>query len=165
MTFGLSYRKMRWLLAIWITLSTILNLIDRQTLSVLAPVLREKLHLSTQGYANVVTAFLISYTIMYTVGGRFVDRVGERIGMAACILWWSVCTMLTACAQGIWSLGLIRFSLGLGEPGNYPAALRVCTRWFPKEERGLPIALFSSGGAVGNILAPPLIAELTVLFG
>jgi ACS family hexuronate transporter-like MFS transporter len=156
---------MRWVIAGWLTLSTILNLVDRQTLSVLAPVLREKFHLSMQDYSHVVTAFLISYTIMYTIAGRVVDWVGERIGMAACILWWSVCTMATALAQGLFSLGAIRFLLGLGEPGNYPAALRATTRWFPKEERGLPVAMFSSGSAVGNMIAPPLISALTVYLG
>lgn len=161
----LSYRKMRWVIAAWLTLSTILNLIDRQTLSILAPFLRDKFQLSDQGYSHVVTAFLVSYTVMYTLGGRFVDWIGERIGMAACILWWSICTMLTGLAQGPWSLGIFRFLLGLGEPGNYPAALRATTRWFPKSERGLPIALFSSGSAVGNVLAPPLIASLTLVFG
>lgn len=161
----LSYRKMRWVIAAWLTLSTILNLIDRQTLSILAPFLRDKFQLSDQGYSHVVTAFLVSYTAMYTLGGRFVDWIGERIGMAACILWWSICTMLTGLAQGPWSLGIFRFLLGLGEPGNYPAALRATTRWFPKSERGLPIALFSSGSAVGNVLAPPLIASLTLFFG
>ncbi len=83
------------MIAGWLTLSTILNLIDRQTLSILAPLLRDKFGLSQQSYSHVVTAFLVSYTIMYAVGGRFVDWAGERIGMAACILWWSVCTMLT----------------------------------------------------------------------
>jgi MFS transporter, ACS family, hexuronate transporter len=161
----LSYREMRWVIAAWLTLSTILNLIDRQTLSILAPFLRERLHLTDQSYSHVVTAFLVSYTVMYTVGGKFVDWIGERIGMAACILWWSICTMLTGLVQGAWSLGIVRFLLGLGEPGNYPAALRATTRWFPKSERGLPIALFSSGSAVGNVLAPPLIAGLTLLFG
>lgn len=161
----LTYRNMRWVIAAWLTLSTILNLIDRQTLSILAPFLRDKFHLSDQGYSHVVTAFLISYTVMYSVGGKFVDWIGEKIGMAACILWWSICTILTGLAQGPWSLGILRFLLGLGEPGNYPAALRATTRWFPKTERGLPIALFSSGSAVGNVLAPPLIATLTVLFG
>jgi ACS family hexuronate transporter-like MFS transporter len=164
-TLGLRYRQMRWVIAAWLTLSTVLNVVDRQTLSILAPVLREKFHMTALGYSNVVTAFLISYTVMYTVGGRMVDWIGERIGMAACILWWSICTMLTALAQGAWSLGAIRFLLGIGEPGNYPAALRATTRWFPKAERGLPIALFSSGGAVGNILAPPLVAGMTLLFG
>ena len=162
---NLTYRKLRWIIAGWLTLSTILNLIDRQTLSILAPLLRDKFHLSPQDYANIVSAFLISYAVMYTVGGRFVDWIGERVGMAACILWWSICAMLTSLAQGFWSLGIIRFLLGLGEPGNYPAALRATTRWFPKAERGLPIALFSSGSAVGNIIAPPMIAGLMLLWG
>jgi ACS family hexuronate transporter-like MFS transporter len=165
LTFGLKYRQMRWFIAGWLALSTVLNLIDRQTLSILAPLLRDRFHLSVQGYSNVVTAFMISFTVMYTVGGRLVDWIGERLGMAACILWWSICTILTGFAQGALSLGAIRFLLGLGEPGNYPAALRATTRWFPKAERGLPIALFSSGGAVGNVLAPPLIAALTVTIG
>ncbi|MCJ7503210.1 MAG: MFS transporter [Acidobacteriia bacterium] len=161
---NLTYRKLRWIIAGWLTLSTILNLIDRQTLSILAPLLRDKFHLSPQDYANIVSAFLISYAVMYTVGGRFVDWIGERVGMAACILWWSICAMLTSLAQGFWSLGIIRFLLGIGEPGNYPAALRATTRWFPKAERGLPIALFSSGSAVGNIIAPPMIAGLMLLW-
>src|SRR5260370_11551364 len=165
MTLGLEYRRMRWVIAAWLTLSTVLNLIDRQTLSILAPVLREKFSIGVQGYANVVTAFQVSYTVMYTVGGRLVDRIGERIGMAACIFWWSMCTILTAFTQGALSLGIVRFLLGLGEPGNYPAALRATTRWFPKAERGLPIALFSSGSAIGNVMAPPLIAALTLLYG
>lgn len=160
-----TYRRMRWVITALLTLSTILNLLDRQTLSILAPFLRDHFQMSVQAYANIVTAFQISYTIMYAAGGRLVDRVGERAGMAACILWWSVCTMLTAFVQGAVSLGAVRFLLGLGEPGNYPAALRATTRWFPKSERGLPIACFSSGSAVGNLLAPPLVAGLSLVFG
>ncbi len=165
MSLDLEYRKQRWVIVAWLTLSTILNLIDRQTLSILAPMLRETFHLSPRDYSNVVSAFLISYTVMYTVGGRLVDRFGERAGMTVCIVWWSICTMLTSLAQGAMSLGIFRFLLGIGEPGNYPAALRACTRWFPKAERGLPIAIFSSGSSVGNVLAPPLIAGLTLAFG
>ena len=156
---------MRWFLAVWLMLSTVLNVLDKQTLSVLAPLLRDELHLSVQDYSNVVTAFMISFAAMYAVSGRLVDWLGERLGMSLCIVWWSVCTMLTGFATGALSLGAIRFALGLGEPGNYPAALRATTRWFPKAERGLPIALFSSGGAIGNVLAPPLIAVLTHWFG
>lgn len=165
MTITRHYRTMRWVIAGWLTVSTILNLIDRQSLSILAPFLRDKFHLTVQSYAHVVTAFLTSYTVMYAAGGRFVDWIGERVGMAACILWWSVCTMLTALVQGAFSLGIVRFLLGLGEPANYPAALRATTVWFPKAERGLPIALFSSGSAIGNVLAPPLIAAITLLWG
>jgi ACS family hexuronate transporter-like MFS transporter len=165
----LNYRQVRWFIVGWLTLSTILNVIDRQTLSILAPFLRDRFGLSARDwqrdYSNVVSAFLVSYTVMYAVGGRLVDRIGERAGMAACIVWWSVCTMLTSLARGVFSLGSVRFLLGIGEPANYPAALRACARWFPKAERGLPIAMFSSGSSVGNALAPPLIASLTLAFG
>lgn len=162
---GGSYRGTRWLITAWLTLSTILNLIDRQTLSILAPFLRNRFQISVQEYSHIVAAFMLAYSVMYTFGGRFVDWAGERIGMAACIFWWSICTMLTALTNGAWSLGIVRFLLGLGEPGNYPAALRATTRWFPREERGLPIALFSSGSAVGNMIAAPLIALVALRFG
>ena len=156
---------MRWLIAFWLTLSTVLNVIEKQTLSIVAPFLRETLHISLVQYSYIVTAFLLSYGVMYAVGGLFVDRVGERIGMAACVGWWAVCTMLTALVQGALSLGAVRFLVGLGEPGVYPAALKTTTRWFPKAERGTPIAVFSSGGAVGNMLAAPLIAMVALRFG
>jgi len=165
LTFGLPYSRMKWVISIWLALSTVLNVIDKQTLSILAPWLRDQFHLSVQGYSNVVTAFMISYTVMYTVGGRLVDRLGERMAMSACIFWWSVCTIFTGFAQGALSLGIVRFLLGIGEPANYPAALRATTRWFPRAERGLPVALFSSGGALGNVIAPPLIAFLALTFG
>ncbi len=162
---GPGERRLRWFIIGWITLSTILNLIDRNTLSILAPTLEQEFGLTNRDYSNIVSAFLISYTVMYTVGGRFVDRVGERIGMTACILWWSIATMLHSLARGGLSLGILRFLLGVGEPGNYPAALRVTTRWFAKAERGLPIAIFSSGSSVGSLLAVPIISFLTLYFG
>ncbi len=158
-------RRLRWFIVGWITLSTILNLIDRQTLSILAPTLQKEFGLSNRGYSNIVNAFLVAYTVMYTVGGRFVDRVGEKIGMTACILWWSIATMLHSLARGGLSLGIFRFLLGVGEPGNYPAALRVTTRWFSKAERGLPIAVFSSGSSLGSLIAPPMISVITLHLG
>jgi ACS family hexuronate transporter-like MFS transporter len=128
--------------------------------------IRKSVFLMTErDYSNIINAFLLAYTVMYTVAGRFVDKVGEKIGMTACILWWSISTMLHALARGALSLGILRFLLGIGEPGNYPAALRVCTNWFAKAERGLPIAIFSSGSSVGSLLAVPMISFLTLYFG
>lgn len=160
-----SYKTVRWVLIGWITVSTVLNYMDRQTLSILAPVLRDQFHMSAQAYSNIVSAFLLSYTVMYTGGGIFVDVVGERLGMAACIIWWSIATAFHSLARGPFSLGVFRFILGIGEPGNYPAALRATTSWFPKAERGLPVAVYSSGSALGAILAPPLIAWIALTFG
>jgi len=159
------HNRVGWAVILWITLSTVLNYMDRQTLSILAPMLRDQFHMSAEEYSAIVSAFLFSYTVMYTVGGIFVDKVGERIGMAVCITWWSIATMLHSVVQGAFSLGAARFLLGIGEPGNYPAALRATTAWFPKSERGLPVAVYSSGSAIGAIIAPPLIALITLRFG
>jgi MFS transporter, ACS family, hexuronate transporter len=156
---------MRWLIAGLLTIPTILIVIDQQTLSVLAPLLRDRFNISAQGYSTIVSGFLVSFAIMYTVGGMLVDRIGERTAMAGFIIWFSICTMLGGLAQGFWTLGISRFLLGIGQPGNYPAALRACTRWFPKADRGLPIALFSSGGAIGSIVAPPIIVALSLTLG
>src|SRR5579872_2411427 len=156
---------MRWVIAVVLTIPTILIVIDQQTLSVLAPILRDRFNISPQGYSIIVSGFLVSFAIMYTVGGLLVDRIGERIAMGLFIVWFSICTVLGGLSRGPWSLGISRFLLGIGQPGNYPAALRACTRWFPKAERGLPIALFSSGGAFGSIIAPPIIAALSLTWG
>jgi len=158
-------RSRAWLIVGLLTVSTILNYLDRQSLSILAPFLRERLQITVSQYAHITAGFLFAYSLMYAVSGWFVDRVGERIGMAICIGWWSLCTMATALAAGAMSLGAARLLLGVGEPGNYPAALKATAKWFPEEERGIPIALFSCGSSVGAVLAPPLIAYTTIRFG
>lgn len=163
--FSTAERKLRWFIIGWMTLSTILNLINRNTLSILAPTLKDKLGMTQEDYGYIIMVFQFSYSIMYVAGGRFVDRVGEKIGMTACIVWWSVATMLHALSRGVLSLGVFRFLLGVGEPGNYPAALRATARWFSKEERGFPIAVWSAGSSVGSLVSVPLIAFLALHFG
>jgi ACS family hexuronate transporter-like MFS transporter len=158
-------RRLRWFIIGWITLSTILNLIDKNTLSILAPTLTKEFGMTQADYAHIVMVFQLAYAVMYVVAGRFVDVVGEKIGMTACVVWWSVAAMLHAFARGVLSFGVFRFLLGIGEPGNYPAALRVTARWFAKEERGLPIAIWSSGSSVGSLLAVPIVAFLAIHFG
>lgn len=158
-------RRLRWFLIGWMTLSTILNLIDKNTLAILAPTLSKQFGISQADYARIIMAFQLAYATMYILGGRFVDLVGEKIGMAACVTWWSVSAILHAFARGVLSLGIFRFMLGVGEPVNYPAALRATARWFAKEERGLPIAIWSSGSSVGSLISVPIIAFLTLRFG
>ena len=87
-------------------------MIDCNALFVLAPTLQNKFHLSNTGYSYIVAAYLVSYTAMYTGGGWFVDRVGEKLGMGACVLWWSIAGMLHSAARGAFSLGIFRFLLG-----------------------------------------------------
>jgi len=145
--------------------ATLINYLDRQTLSVAAPVLREQFHMSNVTYSRVVFGFLLSYTIMNGVSGPLIDRLGTRLGYALCIAWWSAASILHAFARGAWSLGIFRFLLGAGEAGNWPAAIRIVAEWFPESERALASGIFNSGSAAGAILAPPIVAWILVRFG
>ena len=146
-------------------LATLINYLDRQTLSVASPVLREQFHMSNTAYSRVLFAFLLAYTIMNGVSGPLIDRLGTRLGYALCMAWWSVAALLHAFARGAWSLGAFRFLLGLGEAGNWPAAIRLVAEWFPASERALASGIFNSGAAVGAIVAPPVVAYILIHWG
>jgi MFS transporter, ACS family, hexuronate transporter len=160
-----STSRLRWFILALLFLATTINYVDRQTLSILAPTIRAEFHLTEIDYSRVVSAFLLSYTVMYAVSGRIIDKIGVRLGMAASILWWSLATMATSLARGGFSLAWLRFGLGVGEPGVYPAGLRAMAEWFPERERAMAAGIFSSGSAVGALVAPPLIAFLALRFG
>jgi ACS family hexuronate transporter-like MFS transporter len=149
-------------LAFW---ATAINYLDRQALSVAAPALRERFHMSNVDYGHVVAAFLLAYTIMNGVSGPVIDRLGTRLGYGLCVAWWSVSAMLHAFSRGTLSLGVFRFLLGMGEAGNWPAAVKVVAEWFPENERALAAGVFNSGSAAGAILAPPIVAFLLLRFG
>jgi ACS family hexuronate transporter-like MFS transporter len=145
--------------------ATMINYLDRQALSVAAPVLREQFHMTNVEYSRVVFAFMLAYTIMNGVSGPLVDRLGTRLGYALCMAWWSIAAILHRFATGVWSLGAYRFLLGMGEAGNWPAGLKVVAEWFPEHERALASGLFNSGSSIGAILAPPLVAWILIQFG
>jgi ACS family hexuronate transporter-like MFS transporter len=145
--------------------ATVINYLDRQALSVAAPVLREQFHMTNVEYSRVVFGFMLAYTIMNGVSGSLIDRVGTRLGYALCIAWWSAAALLHSLATGAWSLGAARFLLGMGEAGNWPAGVKVVAEWFPERERALAAGLFNSGSAVGAILAPPLTAWILLRYG
>ena len=149
-------------LAFW---ATVINYLDRQALSVAAPVLREQFHMSNVDYSRVLFAFLLAYTIMNGASGPIIDRLGTRVGYALCMAWWSAAAVLHALARGAWSLGAFRFLLGMGEAGNWPGAVKVVAEWFPEDERALASGIFNSGSAVGAVLAPPIVAFLLIRFG
>ena len=149
-------------LAFW---ATVINYLDRQTLSVAAPVLREQFHMSNVAYSRVVFAFLLAYTIMNGASGPLIDRLGTRVGYALTMLWWSAASILHVLARGAFSLGVFRFLLGMGEAGNWPAAVKVVAEWFPEKERALASGIFNSGSAVGAILAPPVVAAILLHWG
>jgi ACS family hexuronate transporter-like MFS transporter len=156
---------LRWRMIALAFLATMINYLDRQTLSVAAPTLREQFHMSNEVYSRVVTAFLLAYTIMNGASGPLIDRLGTRIGYGLCVAWWSIAAAMHALATGPLSLGAYRFLLGMGEAGNWPAAVKVVAEWFPERERALACGIFNSGSAVGAIAAPPLVAFLILRFG
>ncbi len=160
-----SYRTARWWVVGLLFLATVINYVDRQTLSILSTTLRKELHLTDKDYANCVSAFLVSYAVMYSVSGRVIDRVGVKVGAAACVIWWSVAAALTGLARGPLSLAFFRFLLGVGEPGIFPAGMKACGEWFPKRLRGTAIGIFSSGSSIGAIIAVPLVVWMTTHWG
>ena len=149
-------------LAFW---ATAINYLDRQSLSVAAPLLAERFHMSDAAYASVTSAFLLAYTILNGISGPLIDRLGTRLGYGLCVAWWSAAVMMQALAHGALSLGAFRFLMGMGEAGNWPAAIKVVAEWFPEEERAMASGVFNSGSAAGAIAAPPLVAFLILTFG
>jgi MFS transporter, ACS family, hexuronate transporter len=145
--------------------ATVINYLDRQTLSVAAPVLIEQFHMSNVAYSRIVFAFMLAYTIMNAVSGPMIDRLGTKAGYALCIAWWSASSVLHAFARGPVSLGVYRFLLGMGEAGNWPAGVKVVAEWFPERERALASGVFNSGSSVGAVLAPPLVAYILLRHG
>src|SRR5579863_939729 len=155
----------RWLMISFAFWATVINYLDRQTLSVAAPALREQFHLSNVEYSRVVFAFLLAYTLSNGISGPVIDHLGTKLGYALCMAWWSVAALLHGFATGGLSLGMFRFLLGIGEAGNWPAAVKVVTEWYPERERALASGIFNSGSAVGAILAPPIVALILLRYG
>ena len=145
--------------------ATLINYLDRQALSVAAPILQVQFRLTNIDYSRVVFAFMLAYTIMNGASGLIIDRLGTKVGYGLFVAWWSLCAMLHVFARGVWSLGVFRFLVGIGEAGNWPGAVKVVAEWFRPEERSLASGIFNSGSSAGAILAPPLIAGLVLKFG
>lgn len=157
--------SLRWLILGLLCLSTIINYVDRQALSILVPRLREELGLSSVQYGTITTVFMAAYTVGQIGSGIMIDRLGTRLGFLISVLVWSVAAVAHAFAQGVWSLGLFRLLLGIGEAGNWPAGGKAIGEWFPKTRRAFAMAVFDGGSAMGAILAPPIVAALALTFG
>jgi ACS family hexuronate transporter-like MFS transporter len=158
-------KRLRWWIVWTLFLSTVVNYLDRQTLSVLSPLIVEELHLTHVDYSRIVSAFQVAYAVMWLVGGVFLDIVGTRKGLTLAVIWWSVASMLTSLANSVMSFSAFRFLLGIGEGCNWPGASKTVAEWFPARERGLAVAVFDSGSSVGAIIAPPVLAFVAAAFG
>ena len=157
--------NLRWWIGGLLFASTVINYIDRQTLSVLAPYLKEQYGWNNQNFATVVIAFRVAYSVGQTVAGRLIDRIGTRKGLTITVICYSIAAMLTSLAGGLRSFAFFRFLLGAGESANWPAATKAVAEWFPKKERGWAVALFDSGSSIGGAIAPLLVIGLYKYFG
>jgi len=158
-------RGLRWWIAGLIFLATLINFLDRLTISILGPVITQQLGLTNLQFASITTWFLVAYTTSQGLSGKLYDRIGARLGFSLSILVWSVAACAHAFARGFLSLSCFRFILGLGEAGNWPGAAKVIAEWFPRRERALAMGIFNSGVCIGSIIAPPLIVLLQIRFG
>ena len=153
--------RVRWLLGGLLFLVTVINYVDRQVFSILAPDLQDAIGWSELDYSRIVNAFQLAYAVSMAVSGRVLDRLGARLGLAAAVVWWSLAEAAHALARTPLGFGAARFALGVGEAANFPAALKAVTEVFRPEERALATGLFNSGVAFGTIAASvgvPLVA-------
>ncbi|WP_218354817.1 MFS transporter [Alteromonas lipotrueiana] len=163
-------KGVRWWVIALIALATIINYIDRQTLSVLWPAIVDDLFPDKsslerkQIYANISVVFVFAYAFGQAIFGKIFDWVGTRLGFVLSIGVWSLATIAHALAQGVLSFAIVRAVLGVAEAGNWPGATKGNAEWFPIKERALAQGIFNSGAAIGGIISIPLIAFLTVYF-
>ncbi len=159
--------RMRWIIAGMLFLATAVNYADRLALSlvIVSKDFRAEVPMDDVGYSWVVAAFFLAYAIMYAGSGYIVDRLGTKRGFAFFIGFWSVAAVLHAFAWNAVSFGVCRFLLGLGEPGNWPAAAKAVSEWFSAKQRALGVGIFNAGSSIGSAMAPPAVWWLTSHFG
>src|SRR4030095_16157021 len=158
-------RGLRWWIIGLIFLATLINFIDRLTVSILGPVIMAQLHLTNTQFGSITAWFLVAYTASQGLSGKLYDRIGSKRGFAISILVWSIAASLHAFARGLTDLRILRVVLGAGEAGNWPGAAKVIAEWFPVRERAFAMGIFNSGVAIGNIVAFPLGTWLQLRFG
>jgi ACS family hexuronate transporter-like MFS transporter len=158
-------KGLRWWIIGMVCLLTVINYIDRQTLSVLAPTIRDEFGMSNTAYSRVVTMFLFGYTISQALSGKILDRFGTRRSFMLFVGIWTIASMLHSVAATVGALMAFRFILGIGEAGNWPGAAKVVAEWFPVKERAFGMAIFNNGSTLGAVIAPPLIVWVALNFG
>ena len=154
-----------WLLCTLLFFATALCFLDRQVLSVLAPQITEEFGMSNTVYSRVVFAFVLSYTVMTSLGGRLMDALGTRLGLGLAVGFWTVASAAHAFVIGPITLGVARFFLGVGEGPCFPAATKGVMEWVDKKNRALAIGFANGGSAVGAIVAPPLTVWVATVYG
>jgi len=155
----------RWVICALVFLATTVNYVDRQVIGILKTTLQKDLGWTEIDYGNIVFAFQTAYAIGLLVVGRVIDKVGTKLGYSLALVFWSLAAMSHAAVRSVAGFSAARFALGLGEAGNFPAAIKSIAEWFPKKERALATGIFNSGSNVGAIVAPLVVPWLTLVYG
>jgi MFS transporter, ACS family, hexuronate transporter len=164
-------KNIRWVVCGFLFLVTTINYIDRSALGLVEPILKHMLggdfdvSLYNQRYSSIVTCFIVAYGLGFLISGRVIDRIGAKRGLALSIIVWGVASISHAFARTAVGFGIARFALGLGESGNFPAALKATADWFPVEERALATGIFNSGTSAASLIAPLIIPWAAIRFG
>jgi ACS family hexuronate transporter-like MFS transporter len=154
--------RVRWVIVGLLFAATAINYVDRQMIGLLKPTLQTEFGWKETTYADIVFYFQLAYAIGYIGFGNIVDRIGARLGYAVAFVIWTGAHMLHAAAHSVFGFGAVRFLLGIGESGNFPAGLKAVTEWFPKKERALATGIFNAGANVGAIVTPLIVPFLTL---
>src|SRR5215216_3367024 len=157
--------NIRWGICALLFFAATINYIDRQVIGILKPTLQTEIGWTEVGYSWVVFAFQAAYAIGLLGVGRLMDRIGTRKGFSLAIIFWSLAAMGHALARSVFGFGVARFMLGLGEAGNFPAAIKTVAEWFPKKERALATGIFNSGTNIGALVTPLVVPWITVNWG
>jgi MFS transporter, ACS family, aldohexuronate transporter len=156
--------RVRWTICAMLFAATSINYMDRQVIAILKPTLQHSIGLTEVNYGYIVFAFQLAYAIGVLAAGRLIDRLGTRIGYCVFMGIWSLSAMGHALANSAFEFGIARFCLGLGESGNFPAAIKTVAEWFPQRERSLATGIFNSGANVGAVLAPLMVPWVVLHF-
>src|SRR5579863_187268 len=158
-------RGIRWRIVWILFFSTAINYINRQTLSLLTPVISSELHFSHEDLSRIFGSFQLAYAWTWLIGGLLLDLIGARWGLSLAVIWWSAASILTGFANSVSSFAFCRFLLGIGEGFNWPGASKVVAEWFPARERGIAVAIFDSGSSVGAAVAALTIPLISLALG
>lgn len=154
-----------WIIVVLLLLATSLSFLDRQVLSVSILEIKKDLSISDIEYGFINAGFLVSYAIMFTLGGILIDRYGSRVGLAFSVGFWSFATLLHSLSTSVFHFGLFRFLLGVGEGGCFPGAIKAVMEWVPKNKHALANGIAIGGSAIGAVIAPPLCVYLLGIVG
>lgn len=155
----------RWVVVVLLFFATTINYIDRQVIGLLKPTLEKEFNWSETDYSRIVMAFSLTYAIGLLFFGRMIDKIGTKLGYTISIIFWSIAAMLHSLVKSTTGFVWVRAGLGLGESGNFPAAIKAIAEWFPKKERALATGLFNSGASIGAVIAPIMVPLILAAYG